>query len=318
MTQQSKSVFSLGGNDENSATRALAWCLQRSRQLQNVFYKDIFQSEKKDSERCEVKTQTHGSDGGFTDIEILFPGDKWVIVEAKVGWQLPSTEQLSRYAPRFSHLNADQKLFLTISAMDREAAHRQSPNPMHGISTIHRSWLDIIRLTKAARTNTRLFEERLWLSNLVEHLNGYNEMRDANSNQAFCVSLSAKPIRNGESLSWIDVVTNLGVYFHPIRKKWPKQPPNYIAFRYRGELQSVHHVDSFEVAPSLVKIDKRFPDVEEDHFFYKLGPAMKPATKLKNGSIFGNAIFFVAIDTLLSGAYTTVSDALAASNRRRD
>ncbi|MCG2728873.1 MAG: hypothetical protein L6276_01100, partial [Acetobacterium sp.] len=40
-------------------------------------------------------------------------------------------------------------------------------------------------------------------------------------------------------LSWIDIVEKRNKYFHPMGMNgWPKEPPNYIAFRYYGKLQS--------------------------------------------------------------------------------
>ncbi len=135
-------------------------------------------------------------------------------------------------------------------------------------------------------------------------------------NTVFVVALGKKAMVKGRTHTWIDVVEKDGCYFHPVGNNWPVQPPNYIGFRYNGKLQSVHHIDSFEVVEDLSSYNPRWLKTDFDHFVYKLGPAMRPSREVRTGKIYMNGRVWCAIDTLLSGAFATISDARDETKRR--
>jgi hypothetical protein len=58
------------------------------------------------------------------------------------------------------------------------------------------------------------------------------------------------------------------------------------------------------------------PDCPLDHFAYRLGPPMRPPGDVKTGKIFKNGRVWCAIDTLLSGAFATITDARDETQRR--
>jgi hypothetical protein len=122
---------------------------------------------------------------------------------------------------------------------------------------------------------------------------------------------------DGGTHTWINVVEQDHCYFHPISPGWPPQPPNYMGFRYHGRLQSVHHVDSFEVITNLAAFNNAWPETEgKDHFVYRLGPPMRPVEVVRTGNIYRNGRVWCAIDTLLSGAFSTIYTARDATQRR--
>ena len=133
-------------------------------------------------------------------------------------------------------------------------------------------------------------------------------------NMVYVVSLSKAPVKVDADYTWIDVVENDKCYFHPL-KRWPKEPLNYIAFRYDGELQSVHYIEHHEIVTDLSSVNKNWPKSDAEHFLYKLGPAMKPSSTVKSGRIW-NQHHKCIIDTLLSGANNTIRDAEMETNRR--
>ena len=92
-------VFRLLGADENSATFALGWTLDRSPNLLAGVMTAIFGSTL-DSTDAVVALQRHGADRGYTDMEIQSGRAFHVVLEAKRDWELPSEAQLERYAPR--------------------------------------------------------------------------------------------------------------------------------------------------------------------------------------------------------------------------
>src|SRR5437867_2398035 len=113
--------------------------------------------------------------------------------------------------------------------------------------------------------------------------------QEQTSNWVFVVPLSSDQITG--SLSWIDIVTKRRRYFHPApghpdSRGYPKDPPNYIGFRYFGRLQSIHHIDKWEI----VKDWRNFPELAaawgggrgEPHFEYSLGPPILPSKDVKS------------------------------------
>ncbi len=146
-------------------------------------------------------------------------------------------------------------------------------------------------------------------------------MRNPQDNMVYVVSLSHKPIKQNSHYTWIDAVEKDECYFHPLKKGWPDVPPNYIAFRYDGQLQSVHYIESYQVVDDLSAINESWPekdaDSDPDHLLYKLGPAMRPPYTVRSGPIWNRRIR-CAIDTLLSGAYENISEAKKETIRRLD
>ena len=312
------SVFALNGYDENSATYAFGWVLSKSRALLQTTISDFFQLHF-NPKQTHIDLQKYGTtDKGFTDIEIRCPNVCHIIVEAKRDWTLPSNEQLEKYSGRFSADPTPNPLIVSLSAASQEYAECYLPQTINNIPLVHRSWADLRLLVREAYKRTNSYVEKLWLYELEIHLKGYVSMRNPKDNEAFVVVLSHKPTRQDGDYTFIDVVEKDGRYFHPIGHPFPAIPPNYMAFRYDGELRSVHHVDSYEVVTNLSSYNKNWMETDNDHFVYKLGPAMKPPITIKNGGIYNTGRLWCAIDTLLSGAYATIKDARDETKSRKE
>jgi len=72
-------------------------------------------------------------------------------------------------------------------------------------------------------------------------------MRDTDSKRVFVVALGNR-MEADWPLNNIQMVEDYDRYFFPAsRKNWPKVPPNYVAFRYWGRLQSIRHVDGYVI-----------------------------------------------------------------------
>lgn len=308
------SIFSLK-QDENSATFALGWALTKCPGFFVSFMKDIADTSF-NTENVLIQLQSHGEDNGYTDIEIICEPDIHVIIEAKKYWQIPTETQLKKYASRFKRANARQ-ILVTLSAASSDYANGKLPREIDGVPIIHRSWADIQKLAMTSFKKTKSFQDKLWLHELEKHLRGYVAMQDPKDNSVYVVVLSSDDILPGSSYTWIDVVEKDGKYFHPLGERgWPVLPPNYIAFRYGGKLRSVHHIDGHMVARDLQSLNPMWPKTDTDNFVYTLGPAMKPTHEMKTGKIFRNGRVWCAIDTLLSGAFPTISEARDETQRR--
>lgn len=308
---EAATVFSLLGTDENSATYALGWTLSRSEVLLDEFLLGLGLD--RPSEMVRIELQRHAEDAGFTDIELITSGELHVIVEAKVGGAVPSSEQLQRYRPRFGHDHPGQAL-VSISAAPTYAASRMLAGSVDGVPLIHLSWGDVRRMVRTAIGKAAGSNERRWLRDLDTHLEGYVLMQMTSSNMVYVVALSDQEIVPG--YTWIDVVESDNAYFHPIgRGGWPASPPNYLGFRYNGQLQSVRHVESAEFVANLGDRDARWAEWT-DHMLYRLGPAMRPSKALRSGIAYANRVY-CAIDLLLSGACETIKQAQEATVRRQ-
>jgi hypothetical protein len=80
-----KSVFRLNGADENSATYALGWVLEQSHNFRLAMI-SAWVGEAVDVNDVVITLQKHGSDGGYTDIEVHSGLRIHAIVEAKRWW----------------------------------------------------------------------------------------------------------------------------------------------------------------------------------------------------------------------------------------
>jgi len=312
---QPSNIFRLNGTDENSGTFALGWVLEVSSTFRKLVVEAVF-GETLEADNAVIALQKHGRDGGFTDIEIQAGHRYHAILEAKRWWDVPTVEQLRRYHPRLVSEAAERQRWISVSAAERPQAMRRLPPDLNGVPIIHFSWGDLQRLAKQAHICASGFEEKLWLRHLIQHLQEFVSVERQTSNKVFVVSLGWQPMIEGQTHTWIDVVEKDGCYFHPVGGNWPVEPPNYIGFRYHGMLQSVHHIDAFEVVEDLSTVNPLWVQTESDHFVYRLGPPMQPPKEVRTGKIFRSGRVWCAIDTLLSGAFSTISDARDETQRR--
>ena len=134
------------------------------------------------------------------------------------------------------------------------------------------------------------YEQKHLLRKSCEYLRELMTMQKLDSNMVYVVALGTQcPDRC--SISWIDIVKTHNSYFCPVGGNgWPKEPPNYIAFRYYGQLQSIHHIDGYTVTRNMHDEIPEMPDEvwDTDCYVYKLGPAIVPGKTVKTGKIFRN------------------------------
>ena len=77
-------------------------------------------------------------------------------------------------------------------------------------------------------------------------------MRDANTNSVHVVSLRRQVWEGWPAdLSPVDEVERHRIYHYPTRGgNYPKIVPTYMGFRYDSRLQSIHHVEAYEIVDS--------------------------------------------------------------------
>ena len=316
-----ETFFDLLGHDENDMTAALGLGLTRSAPLLRGFVDRLAPGTSLD-EPVLVELQEHDEfDRGYTDIEIL-SADLHVIVEAKRGWDPPSQAQLRRYEARFANAArpTQRVVILTQNGANEVVRHRlgtwQPPDPI-GVEVV--GWSDIVGLARAAGRQGALADRRL-ANELGVYLREVADMRDTASNRVYVVSLSATPWDGwAPDLTPVDVIERHNRYFFPASgKNWPKTPPNYVAFRYWGRLQSIHHVDDYTIIDAPHPHIPGAPDTEwgQPHFLLTLGPAIRPGHEVRTGNgIVRSARVWVDIDLLLTSR--TITEAAESSRNRR-
>jgi len=312
-----ENVFQLLGYHEDDISYSIAWVLSKSDRLLRLFLKDIIGSVEIDLDTVVISMQEPEKKHGRTDIEIADNDKFHIIIEAKSGWKLPGLNQLQMYTERksFAHSPASKKVIVTLSECSKTYAdHYQSTKLINGVPVMHISWKRVYEIANEAIHNTRSRERNL-LSELMNYLGGLTNMQNQTSNYVFTVSLSGARI-DGSSLTWKEIVTKKGKYFHPLGKYWPKKPVNYLAFRYDGKLQSIHHVESYTITKNFHDEIEELPDREESgpHIVYTLGQAIIPQKTVKLGGLYPRKPYWCFLDTLLTS--DTLEQAKAITERR--
>jgi hypothetical protein len=312
------SVFALLGEHENDISYSVAWALAQCPSFLHDFLEKVLDVRAGSSD-IEIRLQHHETEGGITDIEIELPNELYLIIEAKRGWNLPNQNQLEKYAKRSSFVKskATLKRLVVMSECSNEYATRNLQIQNIGNIKINPvSWQVMATLATDSQVNGTYAEKRL-LRELVTYLGGLMTMQNMDSNWVYVVSLGGG-IPDGWNISWIDIVKKRSQYFHPMGVRgWPKDPPNYIAFRYFGKLQSVHHIEDYEVVTNMHTSIPEIPDEEwNPHFLYKLGMAFCPINEVKTGKIYPNGRVWCMLDTLFTS--DTISAARDLSKKRQE
>lgn len=311
-----ESIFELLGSKENDITYNIGWVLSQCPSFLRVFLSNFdFGPSLGELAEIEVKLQDHKRETGITDIEISAGTKLHLIIEAKRGLQLPSGKQLGRYAKRLAERNCENQALIAMAECPPEYAKCHLPQgKIDGISLYYFSWKDIHQM--ATQSHGAHAENRM-LGQLQTYLRRIVAMQNQESNLVYVVALGTGT-PEGFNISWQRIVTEKRRYFHPAtgEGKWPKEPPNYIAFRYGGHLQSIHHVDSWKIVENMhAEIPEILAAKWEPHYLYELGPAIVPSQAVKTGNIFRNARTWAMLDLLLT--CDSISGAAELTRKRR-
>jgi hypothetical protein len=304
------------GEHENDITYSIAWAMAQSPRFLLAFLAQVL-PRRADLSKVVIRLQQAEKDAGITDIEIESSGEFFVIIEAKRGWNLPRPSQLATYAkrPSFVASNVIMRRLVVLSEYSNEYALRHLGwSHLGRIGIVPLSWKTLASLAGKVRQGASHAEKRL-LRELLVYLRGLMTMQNQDSNWVYVVSLGPGSPKKA-TISWIDIVEKNHRYFHPVGGTWPKEPPNYIAFRYRGKLQSVHHVEG---AKTLTNPHEEFRDIpskkwKEPHFLYKLGRGFRPAHEVPMGNIYASGRVWCMLDTLFTSK--TISQARDLSKLR--
>jgi hypothetical protein len=296
-------VFDLLGDKENDITYSLGWALAESERLSNAFLKDLVPAGVAELIADSVRLQEGISGAGFTDIEVLAGGGEiHLVIEAKRGYDLPHPTQLEKYATR---TQPPPTALVVCAEASADFVIGKLPATVAGVPVLYRSWREIEALVSLTASSARRHAEKRLLRDLSRYLRGLMTMQDVSSNLVYVVSLGKEIEDTG--MSFRDVVVDHDTYFCPVgggSGRWPKEPPNYLGFRFDGKLQQVRHVEDYRISddnyagfdPLKGKVDWS----EERHWVFSLGPPMKPMHEVRTGNLFRAQRVWVALDLLLT------------------
>lgn len=311
-------IFQLIGKSEDDITKSIAWALCNcSVFLQNIIFDLLGISV--DPESVIIRFQESETNKGRTDLELTDNKLFYIIIEAKKGWLLPQSKQLTMYSQRENIQKSPAKLKAIVSMSECSSSYANAYLPFHqinGIPILHLSWKTIYNTAFKSKTTSNNAQKHL-LDELMLYLEGIMTMQTKDSNWVYVVSLSSDKPENC-NITWIEIVKKHNKYFHPLGiNGWPKEPPNYIAFRYNGRLQSIQHIEDYTVTKNLHNEISDMPDCieKDDHFVYKLGTPIIPNKIVKTGKIYANGRKWAMLDTLLTA--DTISEASDISYSRK-
>jgi hypothetical protein len=295
------SIFQLLGEKENDITLSISWALTKCPEFMKAVVSSVC-GVIPDHDKVAIQNQKYDADTGITDIEVTDRLNFHIIFEAKRGWILPGAQQLTRYSLRIAGEAALHKHIVSLSECTQTYAGLYLPFPsVNGIPVSHLSYKEIYDMAVGARAASN-HEQKHLLAEFCEYLRGIMTMQKSDSNMVYVVALSDKR-PEGCSISWIDIVLQHRKYFCPAGVNgWPKEAPNYIAFRYAGRLQSIHHIEGYTVTRNMHTEIPEMPDKEwdTDHYVYRLGPAIIPSRTVKTGKLYKNGRVWAMLDTLLT------------------
>lgn len=309
-----ETVFHMVGRDEDAITKSLGWCLSQVPSFLDRLGCAL-ETPGLSARNAIVRLQEHKAGAGITDLEIHAPGYAAWIVEAKRGFTVPSTDQLKRYANRLaepeSHAATRGLVVLAASDRNNQWLRGQLCDEIDGFPVHALSWPQVHAMAGQAQRGAGSVRRYL-LQQFQTYLESEVNMPNWHDNWVYVVSLNRNTF--GGTTTFVDVVEKHRRYFHPL-DGWPDEPPNYLGFRYDGEVKSIHHVESYQVVNDVGPFFPGQPSEEWDLVVvYKLGPPIRPDKPMRVGARLRNARRWCFIDTLLTS--DTLVAALEATRER--
>ncbi len=322
-----ETVFDLIGDSENDITKSIAWAFVKCPcLLERVI--DFLIHISVDAKDIVIRYQEFEKGKGVTDLEITDNQKFYIIIEAKRGWSLPGKDQLKLYSERTAFINnpAKVKAIVSMSECTEEYAKKRLPM-IPGITILHLPWMEICDIAVKLRAKTA-GKQNYILGELERYIKRIMTTQNKDTNWVYVVSLglseaeitTSKGEKKKADITYVDIVRKYHRYCCPVgggKGGWPKEPLTYIAFRYNGRLQSIHHIESYTVTDNLHPFVPEIPDAElsEAHFVYELGPEIIPPREVRTGKriVMSNRVW-VQIDTLFTSE--TLTEALEISKAR--
>ncbi|WP_437191352.1 hypothetical protein [Planctomicrobium sp. SH527] len=241
------SPFGLLGTNENALSFALGYTFQQCLPFLQYFLRQlkITGIQLRSLRNTRIELQRYRSDiagQGITDIELHLPGHFHIIIEAKVGFALPTLQQCQKYLPHFSD-EPHQILVAMVQSPDDSFVERYSVEDCkltgHLVSF---SWTRLFAGCVKLMLSEKLAEHsKNWIRSFYNFLDQEYRMK-AFTTEVWIPSINTKPLWSGGMSFW-DIHQKYSLYWDSTH---PTVRPLYFAFRVHGSVDSIHRVNRIE------------------------------------------------------------------------
>ena len=157
------SIFQLIGDKENDITKSIAWALNKCPVFMKKIVYEIFGIDV-DPDNVDILYQNYDAATGITDIEMTDRNSFHLIIEAKRGWILPGSEQLTKYSLRedFRKARVPNKAIVSMSECSLEYAKSNLPfEEVNCVPVKHLSWGRLHELATESRADSNNEQKHL-------------------------------------------------------------------------------------------------------------------------------------------------------------
>ena len=303
-----RTPFGLLGTKENSLTFALGFMLKLSPELlQQVLIKIGVKWIRKSSFKdLTIKLQDNHEEG-ITDIELIIPNKLHVIIEAKIGHDIPSQQQCEKYLPRLVAPKKKLVILQNVQFQHKITQYINNNAQFDGILT-GLYWADILENAIKLLSFHKVDQiEGYWLRNFINYIKEEYQL-EAYTCEVWIVPTSKNELWPG-GLSFYDThtipnsSTGKRIYYRGDNDK-ANWRPLYMAFRSRG-FDEVYRVIDIQYdrnpildVPEFINMQDPWPN--EPHTIWYLGEPIKLPHKIETGGVVGSAHVTCDFDLLLT------------------
>lgn len=236
--------FGLLGTDENALTFALGYTMQQCPRLLQMFLRDIgLRGFRLNSLlKAEIRLQKHRKEG-ITDIEIRLPSRVHLIIEAKVGLNIPTLVKCKEYIEALKASKEKQRKLVILLEADTiptlDLYRRQDKDCKEFLLAFQ--WIKVLEMR-----NNLLNEfpenrnEGKWIRAFYDFLEKEFEMKSYTT-EVWIVPASMKPLWEG-GWSFYDTHIKGKIYYRTKKDRHTNQKPLYIALRTAGKVKTIQRV----------------------------------------------------------------------------
>lgn len=305
-----KTPFGLLGTDERALTFALAYTMHQCPRLLQRFLSAIgvkrLRLDRLSAAKISLETRR---DLAITDIEILIPDLLHVIIEAKVGLNLPTLEQLRKYIGRLEKSSASVRKLVMLLSTDYlpvlDHYRRQDEGCRRFLDGF--SWPSMLEMKPSLLDEfSRNSLEGSWIRTFFDFMQGEFNMKTY-TNEVWIVPAQKTPLWKG-GWSFYDTHFKGRIYYRAKKDRYTNHIPLYIALRGGGMVAFIqrvlkieHGVNPVEYCPQLENVKASWP--REPHTIWHLSEPLPLPKPIPTGDRFirGRHVF-CDIDILLSSS----------------
>ena len=314
--------FGLLGVDEKSLTFALGYTMQQCPRLLQKFLAAVGLKRFRLTRlvNAEIRLQSK-HDTGITDIEVILPGRLHLIIEAKVGLNLPTFDQCKKYMKRLKSSTAKERRLVVLVDADAGPTltlYREKDEDCNELLTgLQWAKLHDMPPSLIQEFGTDSNEGR-WVRTFFSFLEGEFRMKTY-TEEVWIIPAQTRPLWNG-GWSFYDTHMKGRIYYRTKKDRYTNQKPLYIAFRAEGKVKHIqrvkrveHEIKPIDCLPQLKNVKGSWPS--QPHTIWHLSEPVPLPKAIPTGDPTMRARHvYCDIDILLSSS--TIKDAVERMKER--